>query len=492
MTQPVAPARAAPPLRPGIRGWTLILALGLAYIWLVVFVPLHQRIALTGGAFALLLFILRPGVRPLLLVSPLVVGFATRVVPMEPFYPIAATLFGLVLAVWWVLEKLVHDEPAAWPRGAGLKLVVAAAAIQTVSIAVSIHAAGQDFWNAVRDGSSLFLFMPLVFMITDRMSDRQSATRLARAAVLTLLALGVTGLVQYLGISGFYRFDIDIGYLYRGRVAATFPSPNLFAGYLELSVPLALGMFFHERRLAWRAVCLAAALCGFASALFTFSRGGFLMTTFGSACVLVYHFRRRPLIPVMAGAAFVLFLLGHTDTFARQLSLVTEPSDVVLQPTLVHRFLTYRSFWNVILENPLAGVGWGAQEFYTGRTAIYTFWDVRHAVSDETIVYFGGLNSFPLNMALKGGIISAASALVLAAGVVRAFLWSLRRGGGLPAASVACGIVSFAGHNLVDNLVRWPQGNAYFWFYLGLMIALGAASRPGGASCPTVREGGGT
>lgn len=471
-----------------------LVAAALLYMWLFTVVPGNVRLPATAAFVAVpALFLLRPRAAGLLYAAPLVFGLGNADFTVGHFHPTAATLFSAAVTILWLLEKVVWDEPFHIPRRTGLGLAAAALAVQAVSIAVSVHVVGQQFWNAMREGTSLFLFMPVALVAVDQTRTRGQALNLARSAVLSLLVLALAGIVQYIGISGFSRVDVEIGYVYRGRIESTFPGANVFAGFLELMVPLALGMLLHERSKGWRAVAAAAFAAGFTATLFTFSRGGFLMTVLGSMLVLITRFRNRPALPALFVAAVAYIMASNAGTFARQLSLVTAPSDVVNQPTLVHRYITYRSFWNTFLDRPWTGVGWGALGFFTGRTQIYTFWDIRHTISTTDIPYFGGGNSLFLNQAVKGGIPSIASLVLLCLAVIRAIASSAGRTKGLPETAAACALVGFAGHQLVDHLLRWPQINAFFWLLIGTMIALsctrsdadaGASRGPGTAVAP--------
>ncbi len=458
-------------MRPAWIGF--ILAATLLYLWFYATAPRNLRLAAEGALLILpAAALLRHGSLGLLYIAPLVFGFGGADIGLGHFQPTFATLFCFAVTILWLLEKIVRDEPFRIPWKAGLGVFLMAAAVQTVSIALSVQICGQHIWNAIREGWSLFLFMPLAFVAVDRVRTGSQALWLVRSIVLSLLVIAVSGIFEYLGIEGFSRIDLEIGYVYRGRVDASFPGANVFAGFLELTVPVALGLALHEKAKGWRALSLAAFATGFAATLFTFSRGGFLMTVLGSVLVLAVRFRRRPALPAAFLALIIYVMASNADVFARQLSLVTEPSDVVSQPTLVHRYITYRSFWNAFLERPWTGVGWGALGFFTGRTQIYTFWDIRHTVSTSDIPHFGGGNSLFLNQAVKGGMVSLASLALLAAGVAAAASFSIRKGRSTPAMAMVCALVGFAGHQLVDHLLRWPQINAFFWLGMGAMISL--------------------
>ena len=113
---------------------------------------------------------------------------------------------------------------------------------------------------------------------------------------------------------------------------------------------------------------------------------------------------------------------------------------------------------------------------------IYSFWEVRHNVSTQRLRRFGGLNSLFLNHAVKGGIISVISVLLLIAATFSVFLKAFRNGGGIIAVAIAAGLISFMGHQILDNVLRFPTVNSFFWFVIGLLLAfatLGLSSRAG-------------
>ncbi len=406
---------------------------------------------------------------------PFVFVLGGSLVPLGGFTPAMSTLAVFGLFAVWLTMKLAWDEPVGGVSRP-MRLFGAAMLLQAASVAVSVHFLGQYPLNALREGSSTFLAFPMALMVADYCDSDRRLTRMLRSMVLALLVAGAAGIVEYLGLSGFTRVDVSIGYLYRGRVGGFFSQPNVFAGYLEIMVPIAVALMLRERSTGWRIVSMAAIAGGVLGVLYTFSRAGLAMVFAGSAAVLFYHFRRKVWVPVAIGLIFVLVLLQSAEVFERQLSFFMSPEEALYQPTLLHRAVSYRGFMRQFSEAPVTGVGWGAREFYWGGTSLYSFWEVRHTASYREIVHFGGLNSLVFNHAVKGGIISLAALLLLAAGVVRAFAMAYRRYRDITVFAIMAGLVVFAGHQLVDNHLNWPQVNGLFWSVTGILCAL--AARP--------------
>ena len=450
----------------------------LVYMYLMVHWPRAARIGLFWAPIPAALLLLVDRERTLLPILPLLFALGVRAYRFGPFFPNGATLVGFAFFGYYAITRIVRNKPVP-VRGTTQWLVLAAVGIQLVSIFVSIHVHGQHTWNAIRDGSSVFLFFPFAFILPDLLRTEESLRSLLRGLLVALLVTGSVGVATYMSTAGFSRVDIAIGYVYRMRVGSLFGAPNVLGGYLDLTLPVILALAFTEKSRKWRILACTAFVLGFLSSLYTFSRATFILATTGSGLVIAYRFRRKLWVPVIALAAFGLFMAKNADTFARQLSLVTEPEELYMQPTLLHRYITYRSFINDFESNPVSGRGWGALEFYHGRSSLFSFWDVRHTVSTTQINSFGGLNNLFLNHAVKGGLIALASLLLLLLAMLSASLSAIRRVRSLMAFAISASLLAFLAHHLVDNLIRWAQINAFFWMSLGLLIAISRIDRKG-------------
>ncbi len=460
----------------GLRGYFILILLTAVYFAAYQFLPTNIRYSFLfflGGTF---LIAWQPRPSFWLPFLPVIFLLSYPVINLDLFHPQMATLFMFAFTAWFIIDRIVWDEPVFFFYGI-VYLFCAALIIQLLSIFLSVHIGGQYVWNAIRDGSGIFLFFPLIFIIPAICNTEETLISLIRAVVIALLTASIIGAVEYFSISGFSRIDLAIGYLYKGRVASLFGNSNVFAGYLELCIPLALAMFFMEKKLAWKILALAAVLFGFFSTLYTFSRGGLFFVVIGLFIVLFFRFRKKILVPIVIGIALVILLLTNADVFERQISFFINPESNLSQPTILHRYITYRGYLHQFSEYPLLGIGWGAKEFFWGRTNIYSFWEVRHIVSSETIRHFGGLNSLFLNHLVKGGVISLFSVLLVFFGFLMAVFRSFGRNR-LLVMSIAAGIIAFTGHQFVDNLLQWSQVNAMFWFLIGIVCACAYPSFP--------------
>jgi len=467
----------------------LVALLFLVFAWFLRgMFTVNQRLALLGFSLATMAFLVFP--RPISWLYVLPFGFFVlggRVFEIGEFFPASSTLVVILFTIFYLLDRIVWNERLFVPSKM-LLLIGLAIVVQAVSMAVSIHLHGQYPLNAFRDAVSIYQFSPLLVIFPVLLSRPDRMDSFLRVLVFVIILVALSGIMEYHSIGSFERTDMGIGYVYKGRVSGFFRHPNVLAAFLELGVPLSLALFFRERKIGWKLLSLAAVLLGILSVLYTFSRGGLLFLFVGLAITLFWRFRRRLLIPVLLLVLFVLVLLATSDVFERQMGFFTDPMGSLTEPTILHRFITYRGFIHQIMESPVTGVGWGAREFFWGRTMIYSFWEVRHAVSHKTLKIFGGLNSMFLNQALKGGIISLTAVFLVITAIIVGTVKAMRRGHGIIVIGLAAGLVGFYGHQTVGNQIQWQMANAAYWVSISLVAAFGAMRGPLDKR-PPVRDG---
>jgi len=264
------------------------------------------------------------------------------------------------------------------------------------------------------------------------------------------------------------------GYDLAGRVYSTISGgPNSYSGVLELLVPTALASMFFFKKRVWKGVAFAAALLGLQNVMYTFSRGGFVTVTLSCFIYLIYRYRNKMWVPILALMVFAGGLLSNADEFKRQLTVFGDTNSLIMDTSMLHRYTSYKGFLNHIMKSPIVGAGWGSREFYHSRTSLYAFWEVRHEDSIEKVTRFGGLNSMILEMPYKGGIFSALSLLLLVAAIGLTSIKLLRSGSDKSLGmGLICGITAFGVHQAVDNLLPWPQTGAFFWMIFALLISI--------------------
>ncbi|NOQ21327.1 MAG: hypothetical protein GQ565_01580 [Candidatus Aegiribacteria sp.] len=457
------------------RGIIILLLLTAGYLASFLYISHKMVLLFLAGTALITIFLVKPKPSFWLPAFPLIVIMGVRSFQIGEFNPAIATIAMTAFTFIYVADRILWNKPLFVPSPY-LAFFIIAILIQVCSVFISIHIHEQYTWNAIRDASSIYLFFPLAVMIPSICTTESKIDQLLRAMMVSLLIAGALGVFQYLTITGFSRIDMSLGYVYRGRIAGFFmDNPNAFASYLELSVPLSIALFFREKDVRWKITAIAAGILGMLSVLYTFSRGGLICTFIGCGITLLYYFRSKVWVPLLLGVLAISILISYQDTFERQMSFIMNPKEHLNQPTILHRYISYRGFFNQISESPITGVGWGAREFYWGRTLLYSFWEVRHCVSTQTIYEFGGLNSVFLNLLVKGGIIALVSILLTLGVILVAVFKAIRNKGGILAVALAAGMFSFVVHQLIDNTLRSPAINAQFWIITGLILVLGVS-----------------
>ena len=435
--------------------------------------PQKMRLMLFLGTAFLTVFLAKPKPGFWFPVLPLVFISGGITLKIGEFNPAIATLVMMMFSFFYIADRIIRNEPLFVPSPF-LFFFMIAIFIQITSVFISIHVHEQYAFNAIREGSSIFLFFPMAVILPVLCINEKMFNRILRAIVSALFLASLIGVLQYFSIADFSRVDIGIGYMYKGRIASLFGNPNIFACYLEIAIPLGIAQIFREKSKNWKMFSSAAVVLGLLSVLYTFSRGGLVFTFIGSVAILIYAFRSKLWIPVLIIIGALSLLIINADTFERQISFLTNPEEQATQPTILHRYVAYQGFLDQFAESPIIGCGWGAREFYWGRSLIYSFWEVRHCVSTQTISRFGGLNSLILNHAVKGGIISLSSVILIFVVIFAAFIRALKKGGGIIAVAIIAGNLCFLGHQIIDNTLRFPTVNSLFWIVVGLLLALTA------------------
>jgi hypothetical protein len=422
--------------------------------------------------FPLLLFAV-PDPKSWLLLLPLAVSIGYREFSMGAFPVFLSVLLMLAGYTIYLTGRLsqrssgVAEKRFAW-------LVISAYLAQIVALLVSVHVNGQQPSNAFRESHKYFIHAPMAFIVMTWYRDSPWFTRMLKALVVTLLVVSIYGIYQFHSGGAWSVGEVASGYDIQGRVFSSFRGgANSYSGFLELVVPLVLASSFHFPRKGWRIAGFITTALGILNGLYTYSRGGFITISLACLAYLIFRFRKRVWVPFLSLAVFSGVVAFNAETFHRQLVLITDPSSMVLEATLLHRYISYSRYIEDISAHPVTGVGWGAREYYAGGTSFYSFWEVRHERSIDHIEHFGGLNSLVFDMILKGGIASGISLILIAASSLYVALKAYRNRGDsdLPVGLIA-GLAAFWAHQTVDNLLQWPQTGTFFWITLGLLAVL--------------------
>ncbi|MFO7985494.1 MAG: O-antigen ligase family protein, partial [Desulfatiglandaceae bacterium] len=156
----------------------------------------------------------------------------------------------------------------------------------------------------------------------------------------------------------------DYSHLKRGTdiVSSTYVNPNHFAGYLEMVIPLALGLFLLDFRGGKLILLSYLTLILLTGLIISLSRGGWVSATAGLAfmafaLLISPFFEKKKLLLSGIGGAFLLSLIVLTNqAVVKEILTVTEGKE---DTSLTSRVNVWGKTVDMTLERPVLGSGPG-------------------------------------------------------------------------------------------------------------------------------------
>jgi O-antigen ligase len=255
----------------------------------------------------------------LLVLGTLVFGpLAMGAVDVWAFLVVQGLTMGVMLL--WGLRLWISPNPRLlWPP------------ICWVVLAFTLYAIGRHFtadieYVARLEMIQVLMYAFLFFAIVNNLHRPESAQIVSFTMI--FLAAGISGyaVYQFLARSNHVWNFISP---YPGRASGTYISPNDFAGFLEMLLPLAVAYALVGRvKPLVRALLIYATVGIMAGLAVTFSRGGWVAATAGLLILLVILFRHRNhrlpalgllFVLVVGGTIFVTKYLGTTPSYAERI-----------------------------------------------------------------------------------------------------------------------------------------------------------------------------
>jgi O-antigen ligase len=520
--QQVPPSSPLTPLRAALRdtpAWAIGLSLLVgAGLW---FLPPFVMPALLVGliAFGLLLR------RPVLGLYAVVLSVPVQKVVTLGSLTFTQLLMGVVLAAW-IAGTLVERRPVrVTPVALALGLYLAAMGA-SLTVAQSL---GDALNEIARWGVVLAAYLLAVNVI----HTRWEVAGLIGSFLVAAGSEAALGLVQSALGLGPESFQIGED---ATRSYGTIGMPNSFAGYLDLTLPLALALSLWALLRAWGALRRATALAAMASdtageaaaraagrtawgalalvvgllaatgligagVLTSLSRGAWLGLAFGLVVMILALGRQGlpALITGIIGAIIVLVLGAYgalPSTLTGRLGSIVEQfqvSDVrgaVLTPdnyAQVERLAHWQTAGNMALSNPWLGIGIGN---FNARFADFYVEPWPHSQ--------GHAHNYYLHALAETGAIGLTTYLILLLVALGSGFWAVRRVAGVDRALVIGGLgvlATFMLHNFFENLhvlnlgIHWAAVLALFAIAprlsradFGLRMAESSGNNPPSAS----------
>lgn len=462
--------------------WLLVIALSL----LVGIAPPLVSVGVLVGLFIAGLILRYPvlGAYALVLSVPV-----QKEVTLPADVTFTQVLFVLVLGVWYAwLSLQEHRRVQLTPIAVALFFFVATTL--------------PSLWNTTSYGDSLAeisRWLVTIFsyiIIINSIRDRREMVWLIGAVLAAGLSEAVLGLVQ--AYTGFGPASFISGDL--TRAYGTIGAPNSFAGYINMSLPLAItlaayywGKWIMARSkahllrrgefLTWQHLRMplftgAVALVLFWTLVTSLSRGAWIGLAFG-VVAMVLAMGKRAAAAIWAllggiGALVGLALVGAlpsaiTDRFQQLITQIAifDPRGIVPNAdnyALVERMVHWMVAGNMFLSSPWVGVGIG------NFNALFNKFGVQGWPYSR-----GHAHNYYLNLAAEVGVIGLAGYLIMLITAIIVGVRAIRRtreahdSFGEAVAIGAFGIlITFAAHNFFENLhalnfgIHWGAALALF------------------------------
>lgn len=389
------------------------------------------------------------GIVAILIFSPIARG-ATRIWAITPILIIIYSLLFLRLLfrdsfISGTVPFKIQERALA-----GTVPIIAFAVLAVISFVFSIYK-HDSFFALLR----LFGYIGIYYLVVNNF-DRMMRRRLLGLVICIGAGLSLYGFLQYFGALNHSWWHPP------EFLAATYVNHNHFAGYLELVIPLAIGMLFSRslRSFGYRLVIVAALMLMLVVFIFTQSRGGWIslaLSLLVMNIVLIKQGRLKKkslfIFVFILGLIFSFFYFNREEV-SQRIETVTDTSDVSLQT----RIKIWQTALKIVRDNPLTGTGIG--------TFDYSFYQYRPKGFDMRAVYAD--NEY-LQMAAEMGILAPLIMLWIFISLIAAGLkkrhFSPRRLG------CAIGVFSLTLHGITDFNFHIPANMLLFSVCAGLIMA---------------------
>ena len=267
--------------------------------------------------------------------------------PLSPGAATVALLVGIAgTALRFYVDKDFHFRHLRFDVPAVLFVAISALSV------LSSPDRGFSFYNYYNLVGVYVLTYLLIGQNVREPWQMKSILRMACAAAVIVLLYGYYQFLFGIDISSMKWVDGDAFPELRKRVFSTWENPNILAGYLDILICLAFGLFMkcrnRERRILLGAFMLAAAAC----LAMTYARGACLVIAVILAGYGALRDRR-----VLAACVVVIALLFAVDPmlYERITSVFTK-----VDTSTEMRLAFWESTVAMIQDHPFLGIGWGA------------------------------------------------------------------------------------------------------------------------------------
>ncbi|HET7872415.1 MAG TPA: O-antigen ligase family protein, partial [Terriglobales bacterium] len=382
-----------------------------------------------------------------------------------------------------VLARMLRDgEPlAAWFwKGRFQKWMLLYAGVAMLSATVLHPLEAGAARSLFRLASYILFYYAVTAWIKDAAQLRKAVIALLTSTIGVCLVAFTQAAQGGFGewYTSLYANQSEIIAPWTGRVSSVFLGVNFLAGYLVLVLPLALAVQVAAQESKLRRAAQICFFLGVVALVLTQSRGAYLaflaMLWIALRTVLKSRRARWRFLPGLALAVVIGGVISYTLTQDVE-GGVAGPSSrerfTTVDETTAERLLIYAAAWNMFVESPATGIGYGnfRAHFnsFTGD-APTDLWDA-HCLYLKVLAETG-LPGFLCFFAMLGSVV------LLARRRWRESKWSMER---IFAVAVMGGIATVLAQGAVESLVDLPQFGSLLWLLPALFLAANQIEQPG-------------
>jgi len=282
-------------------------------------------------------------------------------------------ILTLMALTSFFIEKILRWN-GKWTQTPLTKSITAILLLSLISALNSVHR-GLSFWAL----AELINYIAIYFLVTQIFEQRKHRQMLVFTIVGVATFLAVFGLFKWAGANPFPWWAYENRQGPQDLLTSTYFNHNHIAGYLEMAIPLLLGVLASGLKRG-QFVLFSILLTFLVTALIlSLSRGGWIGTLIGSVFFVLVIMRATQslnskkilLICITAILLFGVIALSSETTVERVLTIEQKEKDDSFQS----RVTAWKGILNLILDYPLLGSGPGTFSTIFTQYQPPGFWD---------------------------------------------------------------------------------------------------------------------
>lgn len=289
--------------------------------------------------------------------APTVFNFANQILKALPFITMERVMFGILVGL--VVLKTIFSKQNRYPRLGLETLIYIFLAYMLASLAFSATSTTvkQDLWFFLQ-----YAMPMLMFPISRRIEWSERGAKILLACLtVTGVILAIIGILQSLfGLTIFTMEYQDVTSGHVGRAYGTFTNAHTYIATLFIFLSVTIFQFGMYRDGLLRSLLLCTMFGMLLGIVLGETRAPWLGTALALFIIMLRDRSVRPLLVVGGVVAFIAGLVVMAlmiDKLGAFIERVTTLS------TMADRLATWATAVNMIVHNPLVGIGFGADAF---------------------------------------------------------------------------------------------------------------------------------